>query len=176
MKTVEAVIRFVETRPSVAALGVDTLTCWSTGPSGWRPADRWLRDQPRYSAVKNSITSPNSLFGAMGLNGMATLVAVRLRHPDTLITETHPKVLYYHLSRQKYDYEHCKTAMDATLAEKLGVTVAPATEHEWDAALSAFAVLEGLGQRWTHDLHRIATADGERLISPCGTTHYFWPD
>jgi hypothetical protein len=102
MATTEDVIVFLEKTPSIAALGVDTLTCWSTGKSAWRPADRWLRQ--RYPAVRNSIVTPNSLFGAMGLNGMATLLAVRLRRPDILITESHPKVLYHHLSGQKYDY------------------------------------------------------------------------
>ena len=174
MATTEDVIVFLEKTPSLAALGVDTLTCWSTGKSAWRPADRWLRQ--RYPAVRNSIVTPNSLFGAMGLNGMATLLAVRLKRPDTLITETHPKVLYYHLSGEKYDYAHDKIAMDAALAAALGVTVTPATEHEWDAALSAFAALEGVEQRWPNDLHRLATETGERLVSPCGITHYFWPE
>jgi Protein of unknown function (DUF429) len=176
MATTEDVIVFLEKRPSIAALGVDTLTCWSTGRSAWRPADRWLRQQQRYKPVRASIVSPNSLSGSMGLNGMATLIAVRVRRPEILITETHPKVLYYHLSGQRYDYEHCKTAMDATLAAALGVTVTPATEHEWDAALSAFAALEGVEQRWPNDLHRLATETGERLVSPCGITHYFWPE
>lgn len=172
--TAEAVITLLESKPSIAALGVDTLTCWSTGEGGWRPADRWLRN--RYRAVRNSVVTPNNLFGAMGLNGMAVLVAVRLKHPDVLITETHPKVLYYALSGQKYDYQNSKTAMDATLAEALGVTIAPATEHEWDAALSALAALHGLGQRWSNDLHCLPTEKGERLIAPCGMTHFFWPE
>jgi hypothetical protein len=77
---------------------------------------------------------------------------------------------------QKYDYKTRKIEMDATLTEKLGVTVAPATEHEWDAALSAFAALEGSAGRWTKDLHRLATTEGERLLKPCGETHYYWPE
>lgn len=66
--------------------------------------------------------------------------------------------------------------MDAVLARELGVSVAPLTEHEWDAALSAFAALEGKVGRWSHDLNTIATDTGERLITPCGTTHYSWPE
>lgn len=174
MDTAEDVIAFLEGRPSVVAMGVDTLTCWSSGKSGWRPADRWLRQ--RYGAVQNSVASPNSLFGSMGLNGMAVLVAVRSTRPDLLITETHPKVFYYHLSGQKYDYQQGRAEMDAALSATLGVPVVPATEHEWDAALSAFAALQGLRQRWPNDLHRLATERGERLITPCGMTHYFWPE
>lgn len=112
----------------------------------------------------------------MGLNGMAVVVAARRRFTDLFITETHPKVLYWHLARAKYDYRTSKAAMDDVLARVLGISVAPATEHEWDAALSAFAALEGSVGRWSHDLHSIATGENERLISPCGTTHYFWPE
>jgi len=51
--TVENVVSYLESLRSLTALGVDTLTCWSTGPSGWRPADRWLRQ--RYPQAKNSV-------------------------------------------------------------------------------------------------------------------------
>src|SRR5713226_8231318 len=91
--TAEEVITCVERLSSVLALGVDTLTCWSTGTSGWRPADLWLRQQ--YKAVQNSIMTPNGLFGSMGLNGMSFLISARHRFPDVPITETHPKVLYW---------------------------------------------------------------------------------
>src|SRR5207249_2104916 len=36
--TTEQVIKLVERTPGLIALGIDTLTCWSTGPGGWRPA------------------------------------------------------------------------------------------------------------------------------------------
>ena len=61
--TAEDVVSALDSLSSLAALGVDTLSCWSTGPSGWRPADRWLRE--RYPDVQNSVVSPNSLFGSM---------------------------------------------------------------------------------------------------------------
>ena len=48
--------------------------------------------------------SPNGLYGSMGLNGVAVLIALRQRFPDMLITETHPKVFHWHLYKQKYDY------------------------------------------------------------------------
>ncbi len=66
--------------------------------------------------------------------------------------------------------------MDEALTRSLGIKAAPANEHEWDAALSALAALEGFSGRWTHDLHCLATRDGERLLTPCGTTHYWWPE
>lgn len=174
LETSEDVIAAIERLPSIAALGVDTLTCWSTGTSGWRPADRWLRQ--RYTAVQPSVMTPNGLFGSMGLNGMGVLIAARRRFSDVSITETHPKVLYWQLSGKKYEYETFKTGMDAVLAGVLGISVAPGTEHEWDAAISAFAALEGMAGRWSHDLHQLPIIKGERLITPCGITHYFWPE
>ena len=112
----------------------------------------------------------------MGLNGMGVLIAARRRFADVSITETHPKVLYWQLSGKKYDYETSRTGMDAVLANALGISVAPATDHEWDAAISAFAVLEGITGRWTHDLHELPIIEGKRLVTPCGRTRYFWPE
>jgi hypothetical protein len=174
LQTTEDVISTLEDLPSLAALGVDTLTCWGTGVSAWRPADRWLRE--RYKAVQNSVMTPNGLFGSMGLNGMAVLIAARQKFPDVVITETHPKVLYWQLSSKKYEYQTSKVAMDGVLTAALGISVEAATEHEWDAAVSAFAALSGLLGNWTHDLHALPTEKGERLIRPCGSTHYFWPE
>ena len=174
LDTVEEVIAALERLPSIAALGVDTLTCWGTGTSAWRPADLWLRKH--YKAVQHSVMTPNGLFGSMGLNGMGVLISARRRFPDVPVTKTHPKVLYWQLSGKKYDYDTSKTGMDALLAGMLGISVAPATEHEWDAAISAFAALEGIAGRWSHDLHKLPIIKGERLITPCGSTHYFWPE
>jgi hypothetical protein len=174
LETTEDVISVIEGLPSLAALGVDTLTCWATGVSAWRPADRWLRQ--RYKPVQGSVMTPNGLFGSMGLNGMSVLIAARLRFADVLITETHPKVLYWQLSGRKYEYQTSKTTMNGLLAGALGISVTSETEHEWDAAVSAFAALQAILRRWPHDLHELPTVKGERLITPCGTTHYFWPE
>ena len=174
LQTAEDVISYLEHLSAIIAFGVDTLTCWSTGLGAWRPADRWLRHH--YVEVRNRIIAPNGLRGSMGLNGMAVLMAVKLKFPNVLITETHPKVLYWHLSRQKYDYTNHKVSMDQTLADVLRLSVAPKTEHEWDAALSTLAALKGATGRWLLDLHSRPTVSGERIVSPCGKTHYFWPE
>jgi predicted nuclease with RNAse H fold len=174
LKTAEDVISYLEDLSTIVAIGVDTLTCWSTGLGAWRPADRWLRNH--YVNVRNRIVAPNGLFGAMSLNGMAVLVAARLQFPGIPITETHPKVLYWHLSNQEYDYTSSKVAMDKTLAHALGIDVAPATEHEWDAALSTLAALKGVSGWWTLDLHSLPNVIGERIVSPCGRTNYYWPE
>jgi hypothetical protein len=174
LETAEEVISIIEQMPFLTALGVDTLTCWGTGVSGWRPADHWLRN--RYKPVQNSVVTPNFLSGSMGLNGMGVLIAARRRFGDVLVTETHPKVLYWKLSGRKYEHQTSGATMDRVLTDALGITVASETEHEWDAAASALAAFEGLTGRWSHDLHALPIKAGERLITPCGTTHYFWPE
>ena len=173
LATTEEVICFIEEQESLVALGVDTLSCWYTGRSSWRPADLWLRE--RYPAVRNSVVNANALFGSMGLNGMAVLLSARRSHPDALITETHPKVLYHEMTGRKYDYAGCSEAMDDALAGALGVAISPGNDHEWDAGLSAFAALEAFTGRWTNDLLQLPHGAGERRVSPCARTHYYWP-
>ena len=152
---------------------MDTLTCWSTGGGGWRPADRWLRQT--CPEVINSIMSPNRLCGSMSLNGMTVLIILREKKPDLFITETHPKVLLRHITGEKYDYENRKDFMNKKLAEIFGLKIAPANEHEFDALISAHASLKGITRQWTHDLHQEKVDEGERIVTPCGETHYFWP-
>lgn len=172
----EQVIKIAQEQRSLIAVGVDTLTCWSTGKSSWRPADRWLMEKYKEREIKNSIVSPNSLRGAMALNGMALLVSLRNKRPELFITETHPKVLFWFLEREKYDYENKKKLMDKTLMKNIGVRISPTNNHEWDSAISAFAALQSVKGIWKHDLHEMPIAGEERLVSPCGATHYFWPE
>jgi hypothetical protein len=106
LQTTEQVLQVVEGETSLIGLGIDTLTCWSTGKSGWRPADRWLRKS--YIEVQKSVISPNGLYGSMVLNGMAVLVLLRTHQPDLFITETHPKILFWFLTHERYDYENKK--------------------------------------------------------------------
>lgn len=174
LSTTEQVITLLEQTSGVVAIGIDSLTCWSTGPGGWRPADRWLRN--RYRPVANSVAAPNGLRGSMAVNGMTLLTAIRAGRQTLFITETHPKVLLWSLAGAKYDYIGRRLFMDDFLARVLGINVAPANEHEWDAILSAFAALEGLSGQWSNDLHLLATRPDERLLTPCGITHYSWPE
>jgi hypothetical protein len=172
--TTEAVIAYVERFSDVLALGVDTLTCWSTGPGGWRPADRWLR--ARYEAVRNSVMTPNGLAGSMGINGMSVLLAMRAKYPRVIVVETHPKVLYWALEQKKYNYASAKPEMERVLCESHAAMVATANEHEWDAAISAFAAACGVRGHWTRDLHTLPTSPDERIVTPCGATNYYWPE
>ena len=169
----EDVIVTLETDDPLA-VGVDTLTAWSTGPSGWRPADRWLR--ARYPEARSSVAAPNSLYGSMSLGGMAVLLALRDRQPGVLVTEAHPKVLQWALWHRRYDYGVEGRQMDADLGLALGVDLRTANDHEWDAAASALAALHALRDDWPRDLHALDPADGERIVRPCGPARYVWPE
>lgn len=175
-ETAEDVVRSILGGEKPLGLGIDTLTCWSTGRSGWRPADRWLRR--RYPDVQKSVMAPGSLVGAMCLNGMAVLAAVRQPFHDIFITETHPKVLYYALFGEPYDYSDPNASvMHKRLSELLGrVDVEPEEDHQWDAAVSILPVVRWLDGSWKHDLHARPTDPGERLVHPCGKTAYMWPE
>ena len=174
LRTAEQVIAAAAEYTDLIAVGIDTLTCWSTGPSGWRPADRWLKK--RYKQITHSIASANSLFGSMGLNGMAVLLALRANNPALVVSETHPKVLHYSLQGTKYDYGNNRPEMDKFLSQVISQSIGTSNDHEWDAALSVYAVMQGMAGRWSNDLHAIAPGQDEQIIKPCGTTFYWWPD
>ena len=176
LQTAEDALRFFERQRNGPAIGIDTLTCWSTGPGGWRPADRWLREN--YPKVRNSVVTPNGLFGSMGLNGPSVLLTLRNATPCLMATETHPKVLHCHFSNERYDFLGHHDRMNALLARLLHLAITVITEHAWDAAISAYAAYVGYVREWSLDLHdeyRFRPAENERIVWPCGQTHYFWP-
>ncbi len=112
----------------------------------------------------------------MSLNGMMVLLALRGMAPQVMITETHPKVMHWYLLGEAYDFAARQSVMVEALAAELGLDLALASDHEWDAALSALAAFRGFSGQWQCDLHAIAPAEDERLVMPCGVTNYFWPE
>jgi len=88
----------------------------------------------------------------MSLNGMSVLVDLRAKFPELEITETHPKVLYYELSKTKYNYVNNSKAMDELLGELLKTSITTKNDHEWDAAISVFAAFMGLSGQWVNGL------------------------
>jgi hypothetical protein len=64
VRNAEAALRWFTAEGIPLATGIDTLTVLSTGDSGWRPADRWLRQ--RYQQVQNSVVSPNAAYNSDG--------------------------------------------------------------------------------------------------------------
>jgi hypothetical protein len=173
VRNVEAAVQWFTAEGPPLATGIDTLTVLSTGDSGWRPADRWLRQQ--YQQVQNSVVNPNYLQGAMALNGLAVMVSLRSTSKSILISETHPKVLYFHLSGALYAYAASQATMNAQLTQWVGLPANTANDHEWDAVVSCYAVLEGMLGRWSTDLHQLPPINGESLVQPGGPSHYYWP-
>lgn len=173
LETAEAVLGVAESHAPLA-IGTSSVTCWATGPSGWRPADRWLRTQ--YPASGQSVASPNSLYGSMSVGGMAVLLALRERDPALVVTEAHPKALYRAFWHRHYDYDAEAREMDADLGTALGIDVRTHSDHEWDAVIAALSAFHALRGDWPRDLHLLPLDDGERLVTPCGPTHFAWPE
>ena len=175
VRTVDAALQWLTSEGTPLAVGIDTLTVLSTGESGLRPADRWLRTQ--YRQARLSVTSPNSLRGAMALNGLALMICLRAACNSILISETHPKVLYFELmkSKRRHNYRKHRIGMNRSLLRWIGLAAATRNDHEWDAVISCFAVFQGMSGRWPADLHRLPTAPGESLVEPSGPSHYYWP-
>ena len=171
--TVQSIISTISEFNDVIAIGIDTLTCWSTGPSGWRPADRWLKNE--YPEITNSIASANSLFGSMGLNGMSALLKIKESFPNIHISETHPKVMYFELAKKKYNYKECNKEMDSFLSDLIGINISTKNDHEWDAAASIYAVYCGATGKWVNNLHSKSVTNNEVFVEPCGPTSYWWP-
>lgn len=162
----------------IVAAGVDTLTEWSSGLSGWRAADLWLRRE--YPEVTGSIIAPAALRGGMVVSGAGflLLLADRFNADRTAVTEAHPKVAYFALTRRRDAWEHEREGMAAWLAAELTVALpggfGDGEDHVFDAAVGALAALRGLNGDWTRDLHALPHGDAVP-VRFCGATHYWWP-
>ena len=159
----------------IRALGIDTLTEWSTRPGGWRPADDWLRE--RFTAVKNSVQSPNAMWGSVLIGGASVLVAMRdrLEGDRALVTEAHPKVCYFACTQAKHNWGNSRAQMTRWIEGQLGQQMNfKGGDDEFDACVAALAALNGFQGTWSRDLHALSWDNGQR-ISFAGQTHYFWP-
>jgi len=159
-------------------LGIDTLLAWSGSRCGWRAADVALRD--RYPALKDSVVSPNGLYGSMCLGG--PLLALRLRRArrNLPLFESHPKVLYLQLTGKPYDWEAGAAEMSGRLEALLRSPRRPspeiASEDEFDALLSAYAAMKALAGTWKADLYELSRV-GELSYPVAGPTpRYPWPE
>jgi len=172
-ETVKDVIGWFSQFSDAVGIGIDTLTKWATGRSGWRPADLWLR--AKYPDVARSVASPNSLYGSMTVGGMAVKSWFFYQYPKTVISETHPKVLYFALKKQKYDWVNAPKEMVDFLSEKLGTSCEPHNDHEFDSTISCYVVLEYLRGSWKNDLHDRSDAKCGAYVEPFGNSIYAWP-
>jgi len=151
------------------AAGVDTLLHWATSKSGVRPCDLELRS--RYPNSKNSIMAPNSLFGAMAIGGVALALRLREQWPHLLLNETHPKV-FSHALGFRYDPKSAGSVRAAIewFDGKRPCAHRMQGEHQFDAALSAWATELGVTANWP-----CIIGDNANLLYPAGRVSYLWP-
>lgn len=151
-------------------VGIDCLLWWSSGESGDRKADQWLRAQGIHPGTAQTV---NSLRGATLVQGV--MLALRLRdhyrNHDLLITEAHPKAVlrFLHLPLNLFKWDEVRRYFD------LEGNVPP-SDHERDAILAAVAAREGMKGVWSRDL---SVARGTSELDPkriwFGEVSYFWP-
>ena len=166
-EAIEAVRSRVGT--TLGGVGVDAPLWWSSGPSGLRRADSWIRE--RYGLHSRHVQAVNSMWGSVLAQGMMFVTRIRDAFPGVSVTETHPKAMLVESLRGKWieAYQACRP--DVTLDSK--------PDHRRDAIVSAVAAREGFEGRWRRDL----TKDPARWQSEqdpsrhwLGPVHYFWPE
>jgi len=142
---------------------------WSSGRSGGRLVDKWLRDKYRSKNIK--VLELNSLWGSVLVQGAMFVVRMREEFSEVGtvgLTETHPKAV---LKALKLDAE-------GAFFQEYGVqpTSTQITEHERDAVISAVAAREGFEGRWAHDLSEYRyPCEQDPVESWLGPVHYYWP-
>lgn len=164
-EAVETIAQRLESAP--AGVGIDAPMWWSSGLSGDRLADQWIRSQ--YGLSGGNVQTANSLRGAALVQGAMFAYRMRTAYPEVNITESHPKTVW--------------VAMDVSnwsqFCQQFGVAanIQGDQEHERDAILAAVCAREGFEGRWTNDLsmrrHASELDPSSYWLAPI---HYFWPD
>jgi hypothetical protein len=153
---------------TVASAGIDSLLHWSMDRGGWRPAHRYLR--ATYPSAKNSVLSPNGLFGSMAIGGMGLAIQLRRHWPRLVLNETHPKVLFAALSGSRYRKDRLPEAIEWFVGYAKLDPVSALNDHEFDAVMSAWVTQVGLQGHWP-DL----VQPNDALLFPAGAVKYMWP-
>jgi predicted nuclease with RNAse H fold len=148
-------------------VGVDAPLWWSSGRSGDRQSDKWLRT--RYTLSGGQVQAANSLRGAALVQGAMFVQRIREHYPDVAVTETHPKAVWKAL----------KMESGSAFLKHYGIKaeIRDDQEHESDAIISAVAAREGFEGRWLNDLVKTRYASEQNpstfWLAP---VHYFWPE
>lgn len=151
-----------------SAVGIDAFLFWETSRCGWRAADRWLK--ATYSPVTRAVLPSNSVQGAAAIQGMALGIRLRQLWPAVMLTEAHPKVLYYALSGSRYEWT---PKVGRWLLETIGTPGDSGiqTQNEWSALVSAWTAMMGHTQTWKVDLRQ----QSKYAVEPAGPVAYWWP-
>ena len=151
----------------ISAAAIDAPLWWSSGKSGDRKADCYLRKTYKISA--GTVQTINSLRGAALVQGVMLAIRLREKYPSLPVTEAHPKALLKALNLDPQNWSEIAKKFDLKALERND-------ENERDAVLAAVAAREGSEGKWPKDLTR------ERLPSeqdpgavPWGPVHYWWP-
>lgn len=189
-ETLEWFIKSAGEQAEVRAIGIDTLLSWSTGKSGWRPMDDWIKDWLRNKEkkeaekVRRSILSSNFLQGAMVVQGMAMAKKLRDKWKGIILNETHPKVQFYAKSLKVYKYDEkdkgrrIKKWLRVEISDQMDLDHFPKmhNEHEWDALYSAWVTLQSIQSKSTPDLLDITNSRASpSMLYPVPSVHYYWP-
>jgi hypothetical protein len=165
---------------TILAAGIDAPLWWSSGPSGDRAADQYLRTTFKISG--GTVQAANSLRGAVLVQGAMLALALRQRSPELPITEAHPKALL------KAKALWPKSSKSGPLWEEIrsgfklkGPILDDEGQHKRDALLAAVAAREGSTGQWTRDLalcRDCERSSGEQdpAAVPWGPVHYWWPE
>lgn len=163
-QAISVIRQHVQTMP--AGIGVDAPLWWSSGPSGLRKADQWIRDE--YHLPSRNVQAVNSLWGSVLAQGMMFVLRVREVFPSVNVTETHPKALLRALGQDKWHGYFKALETDATLDSD--------PDNQRDAVISAVAAREGFEGRWTRDLIRDRyPSEQDPSDHWLGPVHYYWP-
>jgi hypothetical protein len=149
---------------------------WSSGNSGDRAADRYLRN--KFGISGGTVQAANSLRGALLIQGALLAMALRRQSPKLPITEAHPKALlkalWPDLSKSDRPWER--------IAKRFRLEGPEPDDDERkdrrDAILAAIAAREGTTGQWTRDLALCERLTGEQHPAdvPWGPVHYWWPE
>ena len=128
----------VDVMPS--GIGVDAPLWWSSGRSGDRHADQWLRK--RYKLPGGEVQAGNSLRGAALIQGAMFVQRIREIYPTVPVTESHPKALLKVAAQNSWDI----------FTAKFNINAMPPDEHSRDAIIAAVSAREAFEGRWVNDL------------------------
>jgi hypothetical protein len=161
---------------TILAAGIDAPLWWSSGNSGDRAADRYLRN--KFGISGGTVQAANSLRGALLIQGALLAMALRRQSPKLPITEAHPKALlkalWPDLSKSDRPWER--------IAKRFRLEGPEPDDDERkdrrDAILAAIAAREGTTGQWTRDLALCERLTGEQHPAdvPWGPVHYWWPE
>lgn len=145
------------------AAGIDAPMWWSSGQSGDRKADRFLRARCRSAGT---VQAANSLRGACLVQGAMLAIRLRERFKSLPITEAHPTALLKALNLDRNQIiQRFKLKGDL-----------PLSPHEQDALLGAIAAREGYCERWTRNLAECRDpSEQDPLKLPASPIVYWWP-